>query len=188
MIDNTSTIGLLDTLRSIETNGLQRLKEPVYRERVKAISNENFSVEAEKLQSRLSKPGPKRRLSFSQASLIGTVTYAPFVFGLIGSNVQTPTLCGYVYTAIEAAVDYVEENSSRAHEEVFEQALNLVDNCAQAIGGVVAQSRDAVYTEQMNSTAIQNYERLINFLVELIICMSNVALGEPTSSADVNVY
>lgn len=171
----TTTV-LLDTLRSIETNGLQRLKEPVYRERVKAISNKNFTVETQKLQSRLSKPGPKQRLSFSQASLIGTNSYAPFVFDLIGSNIQTHTLCGYVYTAIETAVDYVEENSTRVHEEVFEQALTLVDNCSKAIGCVIAQSRDAVYTEQMNSTAVQNYERLINFLVELILCMSNVAL------------
>lgn len=146
----------------------------MYRDRVRSINEENFIEQTTMLQSRLSKSGPKQRLSLSQASLLGMNSYSSFLFGLVGLQSQDAALCGYIFTAIETVVDYVEVNSTRAREEVFEQALSFMDACSQSIGGVIVLSREVVYTDQMRSTAIQNYGRLINFLIELTLCTGNV--------------
>ncbi len=172
--NQASTADLLDTLRSIEKDALQRLKEPLYKGRVQAINDGNFIEQTTMLQSRMSKSGLKYRLSLSQASLVDMNSYASFVFSLLGPLSQTAALCGYIFTAIETAVDFVEVDPTGAHEEVFKQALNFVDSCSQAIGGIIAQSREITYTDQMRSTSIHNYECLINFLIELILCLGNV--------------
>ena len=171
--DASSTTDLLNTLRNIEKDALQKLKEPVYKDRVQAINEGNFIEQTTMLQSRLSKSGPKQSLSLSQASLMGMNSYASFLLGLYGLHNQAAALCGYIFTAIETAVEYIEVKSTRLREEVFGQALRCMDACSQAIGGIIVQSREVVYTDQMRSTAIQNYERLINFLIEMILCLDN---------------